>query len=188
MVRCGSVQKQSKSRCSQTRPGPYYTNVFNHITKEDLQAIVEECLYLSIVGDCSTGPRGPIRLWDVSLITRLDALFNAAKSFNQDLSNWNVAKVTDMQGMFTDACVFNGDLSKWKVGQVKDMQCMFFGASEFNQEVSKWDVGQVADMNNMFNKTIVFNQDLSKWDVSNDAIYVPSSERIQREPISADSP
>merc|ERR1712010_263261 len=40
----------------------------------------------------------------------MTAMFSAAKSFNQDLSNWNVSRVVDMQLMFIEASSFQQTL------------------------------------------------------------------------------
>ena len=128
--------------------------------REDLKAAVEACIKLSAVGDCSTGPYGSTGEWDVSHVTDMRDMFNAAKSFNQKLSEWKMCKETTMDKMFAGSTSFNQDLSEWNVGKVTSMSWMFFQARAFNQDLSKWNVGQVANMEMMFNGATSFKQTL----------------------------
>merc|ERR1719353_1135274 len=168
-VLCGEAwidSKAQKANMFSNSPGSIAHGIcFLPHTRENLIAAVDACLNLSPVGNCSTGPHGPIGEWDVSQVTNMDNMFNGAKSFNQDLCKWNVDKVTRMYGMFFQASDFNGDLSKWDVGQVTIMKNMFRNAKSFNQDLSKWNVGQVTNMRHMFNGAESFNQDLSKWNM-----------------------
>ena len=41
---------------------------------------------------------GPIKNWDMSLVTDLSALFYKKKTLNADLSNWDISKCTTMAG------------------------------------------------------------------------------------------
>ena len=45
-------------------------------------------------------------------------MFEAAESFNQDISAWNTSNVADMRYMFDGANVFDQDLSSWDVSKV----------------------------------------------------------------------
>jgi surface protein len=38
----------------------------------------------------------PIGSWDVTNVTRMDFMFNAATAFNQNIGSWNVINVTNM--------------------------------------------------------------------------------------------
>merc|ERR1711860_317750 len=71
--------------------------------RAELKRAVDDCIGFSSEGDCSTGPHGPIGEWDVSRVTDMNAMFNGAESFNQDLSKWDVSRVTDMRTMFAHA-------------------------------------------------------------------------------------
>ena len=142
------------------------TAAFKPRNKAELKATVVACLGISPVGDCATGPHGPIGEWDVSSVTSMDGMFAFAPSFNGDISKWDVSSVMNMDGMFFQATAFNGDISKWNVASVTDMTDMFSGAKAFNSDISKWDVSSVLSMNVMFRSSTAFNSDISKWDVS----------------------
>jgi surface protein len=103
--------------------------------------------------------------WDVSNVTDMGLILYLADSFNQDISEWDVSKVIIMKGMFGDT--FNGDISSWDVSNVTDMSFMFEGTNDFNQDISGWDVSNVTDMKYMFYEAYDFNQDIGDWDVSN---------------------
>ena len=64
---------------------------------------------------------GPMKDWDMSLVTDISHLFYQKKTMNADLSNWDVSSVTDMQSTFESTSVFNSDLSKWSVSRVTNM-------------------------------------------------------------------
>ncbi|CAA6800259.1 MAG: Chitinase (EC, partial [uncultured Sulfurovum sp.] len=105
--------------------------------------------------------------WDVSNIDDMSSLFSGASNFNQNLSAWNVSNVVDMASLFENATGFNGELS-WgvSVSNVLDMESMFDGASSFDQDISAWDVSSVGDMFRMFKGATSFNQNISTWNVS----------------------
>lgn len=107
-----------------------------------------------------------ISMWDTSRVTNMSQMFNSCKAFNQPIGNWNVSKVTDMSRMFTDAYAFNQDLSGWSTSSLTKTESMFNNAGAFNQDISNWNVSSVTDMNTMFNGASSFNQDISAWDVS----------------------
>ena len=65
---------------------------------------------MSPIGDCSEGPHGSIRDWDVSGVTNMGGVFSDASTFNQDLSKWDVSAVTYMGFMFYEAGAFNRKL------------------------------------------------------------------------------
>ena len=115
---------------------------------------------MSPTGDCSQGPHGPMRDWNVSAFTDMRHLFYGASAFNQDLSKWDVSAVTYMGHMFYDASAFNQDLSKWDVSAVTYMGGMFYGASTFNQDLSKWKVSVVTEMAHMFHDASAFKREL----------------------------
>ena len=109
---------------------------------------------------------GPIKDWDVTLVTNMDELFLENEDFNEDISGWDVSNVTSMSYMFHFS-VFNQDISGWDVSNVKNMESMF-GSSRFNQPLKQWraKLSNVENMNSMFN-VASFNRDISGWDVSN---------------------
>jgi len=104
--------------------------------------------------------------WDMSSVTRIDSMFAAATSFNQDIGAWDVSSVTDMNYAFNDALLFNQDISSWDVSKVTDMSAIFYGAAAFNQNIGGWNVSSVLNMYDMFCDAVAFDQDISSWDVS----------------------
>ena len=99
-------------------------------------------------------------------VTHMSSMFEAAESFNQDLSSWDVSRVNTMKRMFFSASTFNQDLSSWDVSNVYDMSYMFYEASSFNGDISSWDVINVIDIEGMFDNASAFNQDIGSWDLS----------------------
>ena len=136
-------------------------------SRDELTSAVADWLKKSNVADRSTRKYGPIRDWDVSLVSDMSNMFRFANSFNGNLSKWDVSKVTDIAGMFRGAESFNNDISQWDVSQVVDMGRMFDSAVSFNGDISKWDVSKVIYMKETFYVAKSFNTDISKWDVSN---------------------
>ncbi|WFQ96400.1 BspA family leucine-rich repeat surface protein [Mycoplasma feriruminatoris] len=118
--------------------------------------------------------------WDTSNIVSMSAMFQHAKSFNQDLSGWNTENVTDMNYMFNGALKFNGNLSNWNTKNVKEMRSMFEDAKEFNQNISSWNISNVENMKSMFKNASKFNQNLSNWNTKNvkilDSMFFGASE------------
>ena len=106
------------------------------------------------------GPYGPMEDWDVSDVTKMNAAFNGAHSFNGDISNWDVSNVRDMDHMFGGARRFNVDISKWNVAKVTGMRLMYYMATSFNVDLSSWNVWNVADVYAMFYGANAFNQKL----------------------------
>ena len=91
---------------------------------------------------------GAISQWDTSAVTRMDALFQEKRKFNDDISKWDVSNVTNMESLFKKS-QFNGNISKWDVSCVTNMSYMFEG-SEFNWDISGWNVSSVTDTIEMF--------------------------------------
>jgi len=85
-----------------------------------------------------------ISSWDVSSVTNMAAMFDINSGFNNGgvALNWGVktVNVTNMNAMFNDAVTFNQDISSWDVSSVTTMNYMFSGASVFDQDISIWNV------------------------------------------------
>ena len=105
--------------------------------------------------------------WDVSNVTNMEAAFEYATSFNQDIGNWDVSNVTDMEYIFADATSFDQDIGSWIISNVTSTRFMFDNATAFNQDISSWDVSNVTTMVSMFQDATSFDQDIGSWDVSN---------------------
>ena len=73
-----------------------------------------------------------------------------------------------MQAMFDGALSFNQDISGWETGSVEFMFAVFRNAESFNQNIDTngdaWDVSSVTDMTEMFKGAISFNQNLTNWE------------------------
>jgi surface protein len=105
----------------------------------------------------------------------MEAMFNEAAAFNQDLSAWNVSQVTDMSSLFNNAEAFNQDISNWVTSSVISMSAMFLQAISFNQNLTSWDVSNCLEMDGMFSGAEKFNQSLCNWGVQfKPAVSVPS--------------
>ena len=50
----------------------------------------------------------------------MQALFEGARAFSQDISGWDTSKVTNMSYMFSQAHGFNQDIGNWNVSSVTD--------------------------------------------------------------------
>ena len=112
----------------------------------------------------------------------MDAMFQSATRFNQNLNTWNTSKVSIMSSVFSTASVFNnGDASgastqplTWITDNVTTMSAMFVNALVFNQPIDTsgnyWNTGKVTNMFQMLagsSFTLLFNQPIGRWDVSN---------------------
>ena len=62
-----------------------------------------------------------IKLWDVSAVTNMIAMFNGAVSFNTSLNLWDTSSVTSMDAMFSYASSFNQDISSWNTSAVNSI-------------------------------------------------------------------
>ena len=76
---------------------------------------------------------GDINMWDVSLVTTMESLFNGKSTFNSDISNWDLSNVINLRYMFYNASAFNQDISSWNVSSVTNIQNIFMNATSFNQ-------------------------------------------------------
>ncbi len=109
---------------------------------------------------------------DLSNVTNMTSMFNAAYLFNQDIGDWDVSNVTNMNSMFNGGTIpmsFDQDIRDWDVSNVTNMSSMFSNSSSmatpFNQDIGDWDVSNVTEMRSMFAGARSFNQDLSGWNV-----------------------
>lgn len=53
-------------------------------------------------------------------MTSMDAMFQVARNFNNDISIWDTSNVTNMDFMFAEATSFDQDLSGWDVSSVTE--------------------------------------------------------------------
>lgn len=81
---------------------------------------------------------GRINCWDVSLITNMEELFYAYKTFNSNINCWDVSSVTKMNSMFQEASTFNRPLDNWDLSNVENLTFMFSGAATFHQNLCSW--------------------------------------------------
>ena len=58
----------------------------------------------------------------------MGSMFQAAKSFNQNLSGWDVDHVDDLKKMFYNAESFDQNLGGWATGSGVTFKLMFSGA------------------------------------------------------------
>ena len=131
-----------------------YYSTYTPKTKEELKVLVND---LSI----------NLGYIDTSKITDMSYLFyNTPRTDFSGIENWDVSNVENMLCMFDAATSFNQDISGWDVSNVRDMAWMFSNAKAFNQPIGGWDVSKVEEMDSMFYGAISFNQDLSNWDIS----------------------
>ena len=79
----------------------------------------------------------------------MNALFQDATAFNQDISSWDVSNVTGMNAMFQDATAFNQDISSWDVSNVTTMDDMFSGVTlsvaNYDALLIGWDALELQD-------------------------------------------
>lgn len=111
-----------------------------------------------------------ISQWDVSSVTDMTGMFEAASNFNDDLGNWDVSNVQTMHRMFASARQFCANLNSWQVGNVRDMSYMFndicYAPGTQTIDLSNWDVSRVTNMEAMFKrlrKPII----VENWNVAN---------------------
>jgi surface protein len=119
-------------------------------------------------------------LVDTSGVTScsLASMFQSNTAFNQDINGWNVSNVTTMANMFNAATIFNnGDipLSSWYAPKCTTFASMFLNARDFNQPLTQLvdTSGNQAGctLANMFQNSSTtiatkFNQNISNWNVS----------------------
>ncbi|MDG1572005.1 BspA family leucine-rich repeat surface protein [Robiginitalea sp. M366] len=104
--------------------------------------------------------------WDVSNVSRFEAMFRGATLFNQNIGSWNMSGAQNLVCMFCDAINFNQPIGSWDVSGVTNMNSLFQGATNFNQPIGGWNTAQVTRMSNVFARATFFNQPIGGWDVS----------------------
>ncbi|MEQ9116951.1 BspA family leucine-rich repeat surface protein [Fulvivirga sp.] len=102
---------------------------------------------------------------DLSNVTSMNRMFQAANAFNADISSWDVSNVKNFGVLFFQAHDFNRDISSWDVSSATNMISMFRDTRAFNQDLSSWDVDSVTNMLEMFMDARAFNGDISQWDI-----------------------
>jgi surface protein len=101
----------------------------------------------------NNGGSNSIQNWSAPLCTSFYQMFYLASAFNQPLANLvNTSGVTSctMQAMFQSATSFNQDIGVWNTSNVTLMNSMFQSATSFNQDIGSWNVSKVTTMANMF--------------------------------------
>lgn len=106
---------------------------------------------------------GNFNNWDVSNIYSMAGTFSYTHSFNSPLNNWNTSNVYSMSSIFQHAHVFNQDLSSWDTSNVQSMDYSFYYSIDFNQSLNNWDTSSLNNAESMFYHAITFNQPLGNW-------------------------
>jgi surface protein len=111
----------------------------------------------------------------------LNAMFQQATRFNQNLNTWNVSRATSISLTFSSASAFNNgrplgvnDTSlNWYAPMCTTFASMFLTATSFNQEIPNLvDTSNVSllpagsTLSSMFQNASRFNQNISAWNVS----------------------
>ena len=135
------------------------TDTPNLSSMNTLTAMFFQCTGITTVNN--------INLWDVSSITNMQSMFQAASNFNDDISSWDVSNVTNMFAMFDSASDFDQNIDSWDVSSVTNMSSMFANAINFNQNLNSWNVSGVTTFNSTFANATSFNGNISNWNVSN---------------------
>ena len=65
--------------------------------------------------------------------------FHGCDVLDYDISSWDVSQVTSMHAMFQAAYLFNQDLSAWDVSQVRTLGHTFYDCYAFNQVSSPFN-------------------------------------------------
>ena len=116
-----------------------------------------------------------VDLWDVSNVTSMSGMFNAASGITTDnLSSWDVSSCINFSSMFQNCDNWNlSSITGWTInttiGAGISMVNMFYSHSNFNENLSGWNVSEVISMQGMFWLASSYNNggvSLSGWDVS----------------------
>lgn len=109
---------------------------------------------------------------NLSLVTDMSHMFEAASSFNSNINHWDTSTVTDMSYMFAGddsfgaSMAFNQELGSWNTSRVTNMSYMFSVATAFNRNIASWDTSSVTNMSHMFERARSFNQNIGSWNTS----------------------
>lgn len=122
----------------------------------------------------------PITL-DLSSAITIEAIFQNASQFNQDISHWDVSNVKNFSEAFGWTGSFRNPnaLKDWNLASAENTSFMFL-SSDFNGDLSNWNTGNITNMNSMFRQSN-FGSDISSWDVGNviDYDYFSLSSNLQ---------
>ncbi|NQZ77564.1 MAG: BspA family leucine-rich repeat surface protein, partial [Ekhidna sp.] len=125
---------------------------------------------LGAFASCSNLTYNAVDAPDLSGVTSMESMFQAASSFNGDISGWDVSTITNMRRMFYNADAFNQNISAWDVSSVVNMEGMFQLNDVFNNggAILNWGAktSLVQNTDAMFQEAPLFNQDVSSWDMS----------------------
>ena len=99
-------------------------------------------------------------------VRSMEAMFDEAHDFDQDINSWNVSRVQTFDDMFNSALAFNNGCADedtscamtWgdDTRRVEDFSEMFEDTETFNQSVASFNVSSATRMDEMF-KNSVFN-------------------------------
>ena len=118
--------------------------------------------------NCSNLTMSATDVPDLSAVEDMSYMFEAASSFNGDISDWDVGHVTNMEGMFQNATRFNQDIGGWNTANVTNMSRMFEGAQALTElNFTNFNTSSVTDMSWMFSGTSALSTlDLSHFNTS----------------------
>ena len=100
---------------------------------------------------------GPVGLWDVSEVTRMQGLFYKCTNFNEDISAWDISRAENLYAMFA-ATSFNQPLGGWDIRRAEVLSHMFLGASSFYQPLGAWSIRPGASTEHMFLGATAFDR------------------------------
>ena len=64
-----------------------------------------------------------------------------------------MSKVINIQAMFNNATAFNQNIGNWHIPSIENMSYLFNNATSFDQDLSDWNVSSTTHMENMFRDT-----------------------------------
>jgi surface protein len=114
----------------------------------------------------ATAFNGNISTWNTSAVTDMGSTFASASAFNQAIGTWNTSAVTNMNFMFSSATTFNQAIGTWNTSAVNNMSGMFQVTAAFNGNIGAWNTSAVTNMSNMFDAATAFNQNIGNWNTS----------------------
>ncbi|OUV30881.1 MAG: hypothetical protein CBC48_10105 [bacterium TMED88] len=107
-----------------------------------------------------------IEFWDVSNLTRTQAMFMNCIQFTGDLSNWDISNVTNAFFMLGNCSSFNSDISSWDTSSLVLCAYMFVGCSSFNSDINFDLTSATSTAYGLFSGCTSFNGDMSGMDTS----------------------